>query len=292
MTIPRKKILLFGSQGMLGMDFLYGYEDEFEIIPLSRFHFDLEDTKRIIPEITKYAPHAIVNASAWTEVDKAENPRFQDSVRRVNIDAAGEMAKSSESLGIPFIHISTDYVFSGTEKSESFGESSKKHPLNFYGKTKSEGEDAALAGSKNTYILRTAWLYGEYGPNFVARMIHLSRKHEEVRVVDDQFGNPTWTRPVADTIALLIRDSGKEYSPGIYHAVSEIGDTPPSWFDFASKIYEFLEIKREIVPVKAVEFVSPSKRPASSVLMNTKLPPLPRWEEMLRSFLSLSHKPQ
>ncbi len=277
-----KKILLFGAQGMLGMQFVYDYEDTFEIIPLDQGHLDLEHTSFIIPEIEKYTPHAVINAAAWTAVDKAENSKFQESIQKINIDAPRAMARGCKKLDIPFFHVSTDFVFSGQSKEAKFLEDDVKHPINFYGKTKSDGEDAALSAWEKTYIIRTAWLYGPYGPNFVIRVLQLAKKREALKIVNDQFGNPTWSKYVAKVIADFIHTP---QAPGIYHAVSEVGDIPPSWHDFADQIFRITGQSITMNPVPSNKFEQAAERPLSSVLLNTKLPQLPSWQDMLQEFL-------
>lgn len=280
-----KKILVFGSHGMLGMQFVYDHETQFEIIPLSRFHIDLQDTELIVPEILHYAPDAVVNCSGWTAVDKAENPRFHDIATSINTHAPHQMAIGCQELQIPFFHISTDFVFGGQTPDASFAEDDQTHPLNFYGTTKRDGEHAVLDQYSGAYVIRTAWLYGQYGSNFVGRIKHLGKKRPEVRVINDQFGSPTSTKYVAQTIANLIHHPD-QYSPGIYHAVSQTDPTPPSWYDLAHKTFEILNIKTPLIPISTSEFPTPATRPTSSVLKNTRLPCLPKWENMLEEFLS------
>jgi len=281
----KTRVLLFGSQGLLGAQFLYDHEEEFEIIPLARFHLDLLETEPIQGEVVKWKPDVVVNCAGWTAVDKAENPRFPEAVTTLNVTAPEEMALACKKLKIPFFHLSTDFVFGGENKETSFAEDAPKNPLSFYARSKAEGEDAVLAAYAGTSIVRTAWLYGMYGGNFVTRVRQLAKSEREVRIVNDQYGNPTWAKYVGQSLALLIRDAGAKYAPGIYHAVSEVGNTPPSWYDFAAKIFSLKPVKTPLFPITSAEFEAAAVRPISSVLQNTKLPQLPKWDEMLTEYL-------
>ncbi|MBI5414411.1 dTDP-4-dehydrorhamnose reductase [Candidatus Peregrinibacteria bacterium] len=293
----KTSLLLFGSNGMLGKEFFEAYKKDFEIIPVSLDDLDLRETEKILPKILKISPNAILNSAAWTDVEKAENPEVREDVFRLNRDAPREMAKACGKLNIPFFHVSTDFVFAGGKeitnyklRITNFSENSEKNPLNIYGQSKSEGENAAMREWEKTYIVRTAWLYGKFGRNFVEKIIQRSGQQSavssQIPVVNDQFGNPTWTKYVAKTLEMLIRDNGEKYTPGIYHAVSEVGETPPSWYDFAVKIFEYSNMDVHVKAISSAEFPSKVKRPVSSVLKNTKLSKLPTWEEMISEYLS------
>ena len=235
----------------------------------------------------------IINCAAYTGVDKAENDT--ENCRRLNTEAAGNVACVANKTGASLVHISTDYVFNG-RGNRPYTEEDATDPVNFYGLTKRDGEEMVLIENKNTYILRTSWLYGSYGKNFVLSMINLMREQETIRVVNDQWGSPTWTRDLAEAIITFLKtaDAGKPAPLGIYHFSSE-GEI--CWFDFAKEILNqgqalgILKKNCELVPCTSIEFTSIAKRPPYSVLDKSKMRAvlnvnIPLWNKSLNYFLS------
>lgn len=236
----------------------------------------------------------IVNCAAYTAVDKAESEA--DKARALNADGPENVARLAKKLSVPLIHISTDYLFDGTASSP-ITEDSPISPIGVYGKTKALGEKAVLDAADDFYILRTAWLYGFHGKNFVYTMIRAMNSRESVRVVSDQRGTPTNCRTLSSVIAGIIgrRLDGGKVAGGVYN-VTDGGET--TWFGFAEEI--FSEGKKSglitnggcvISPCSTEEYPTPAKRPAYSVLDKSKIQRelgivLPDWTESLRSFLN------
>ncbi|MCM1320697.1 MAG: dTDP-4-dehydrorhamnose reductase [Bacteroides sp.] len=236
----------------------------------------------------------IVNCAAYTAVDKAEDEI--DAARRLNTDGPRNIAAAAKKTGAKLIHISTDYVFDGSA-SVPYTEDTEKCPASVYGETKAAGEDAVLALlPESSYIIRTAWLYGYDGKNFVYTMTRAMNEYDSRMVVDDQRGTPTFAKDLADVILRIIKSEQNDalVPAGIYHC-TDIGNI--SWFDFASEIYRLGREKKlitsecEIIPCKTNQFPTKAKRPAYSVLSKEKIQKalgitLPHWQESLDAFMS------
>ena len=236
----------------------------------------------------------IVNCAAYTAVDKAESD--VDFARKLNADGPRNIARLAKKLGVPFLHISTDYVFDGTASSP-ISEDAPIKPIGVYGETKAEGEKSISEETSDFYILRTAWLYGFSGKNFVYTMIRAMNSHESVKVVNDQKGTPTNCVTLAGVILKIIenRADGENVPNGIYH-VTDLGEI--TWFDFTKEIFAqgvecglVTNTKCVINPCTTEEYPTPARRPAYSVLDKTKIQwtlgiQLPGWKESLRGFLN------
>lgn len=234
----------------------------------------------------------IVNCAAYTAVDKAESET--EKARALNADGPRNIARLAKKLGVPFIHISTDYVFGGTASSP-ISEDTPIEPIGVYGATKAEGENAVAEETSDFYILRTAWLYGWSGRNFVYTMIRAMNTHESVKVVNDQKGTPTNCVTLSNVILKIIekRTKGEEVPNGIYH-VTDLGET--TWFGFTNEIKK-QSLEKGILtnrdcavnPCTTDEYPTPAKRPSYSVLDKTKVQEtlgirLPEWKESLAGF--------
>jgi dTDP-4-dehydrorhamnose reductase len=237
-------------------------------------------------------PDVVLNAAAYTAVDKAESDL--EKAHLINAAAPGAMAEAAKEIGALMIHYSTDYVFDGTKTTPYF-ETDAPNPLGAYGRTKLDGDEAVRAAGVNHLIFRLCWVYGARGQNFMLTMQKLARERETLRVVADQFGCPTWSRLIAETTtqALLqvVRAKDPAVFTGTYHLAST-GST--SWHGFASRIIELMPESerrcREVTPIASSEYPTPAKRPAHSVLDCSKLKQtfglqLPDWEESLRLVL-------
>ncbi|GHV82861.1 NAD(P)-dependent oxidoreductase [Spirochaetia bacterium] len=229
----------------------------------------------------------IVNCAAYTAVDKAEDDI--DACRMLNAAGAGNIAKAAKTLNAMLIHISTDYVFDG-RSNKPYKEDDPKNPTGVYGAAKFEGENAVLNNCPDSYIIRTAWLYGRYGKNFVQTMVALMNSRTEINVVNDQKGCPTWTQDLCGAIVSIIQNKPDF---GVYHYTNEDVCT---WFEFAAAIYkagrEFGIIKNQclVKPCTSAEYPSKVTRPAYSVLDKTKIKAalniqIPGWKESLLEYL-------
>lgn len=285
-----KKILITGSKGQLGSS-LKSAEDS---ITNSNIHFtdidktDLVNAKQVHDLINDIKPDYFINCAAYTAVDRAESDI--ENAYKVNSEAVKNIADAAPlSPGMKFIHISTDFVFRGNRNSP-YEESAEPDPVSVYGKSKRQGELYAL-----TYplaaVIRTSWLYSEYGGNFVKTILRLAEEKEEIKVVNDQTGTPTWASDLASAIISILNntDEGEDYFiPGIYH-YSNSGSC--TWYDFACEIKKFKNLDIKIAPVSTAEFPLPAKRPQYSVLNLDKIKKtyrlaIPGWQESLMKCLN------
>lgn len=274
-----KKILLTGSNGMLGQDLSAILEDEgYEVIETDIATLDITNSEQIKKVLDEYNPDCVVHCAAYTNVDGAETDL--ETATLVNVKGTENLAKVCAVKDITLVYISTDYVFDGTKK-EAYLPIDETNPLNNYGKTKLEGEKAVQKYCKKYYITRTSWLYGHHGKNFVETMISLADK-PELKVVDDQIGCPTWTVELSNGIAQLLEDEA-EY--GIYHICGS-GET--SWYGFAKEIFKLIGEKGKEVnlkPCKTEDFPRPAKRPKHSAMNNNGI--CRNWKAALKDYINL-----
>jgi dTDP-4-dehydrorhamnose reductase len=283
------KILIVGASGQVGWELCRALPAVGEVIALSRAELDLCRADDIRRTLRAVRPHIVVNAAAHTAVDKAESE--PDLAREVNAVAPGVMADELRDTGGVLVHYSTDYVFDG-RKAAPYDEDDEPSPLNVYGASKLEGERAVQAAGGRYLILRTSWVYGARGSNFLLSMLNLFRTREELRIVNDQIGAPTWSRWLAQSTAqileqwLAVDSTAPRELSGIYH-ITAAGNT--SWFGFASAIRELRSNARQpvLLPIPSVAYPAPARRPANSVLSNGKLERTfgvapPSWQQLLR----------
>lgn len=286
------QILLTGAAGQLGHDLQPALATLGEVLPIGRDELDLSQPEQVRATIRDWRPRAIVNAAAYTAVDKAESET--DLANTINGTTPTVMAEVAQELDIPLIHISTDYVFDG-QKNTPYLEDDAPNPVGAYGKSKLLGENGVRQACDRHLILRTAWVYGVGGKgNFVKTMLRLGNERDELRVVVDQVGTPTWTGDLAAAIAQLLLGLLQEtIAPGIYHYTNS---GAISWYDFAVAIFEEaaaldmpLTVQR-VIPITTAEYPTPAKRPAYSVLSGKKVSAAlgtipPHWRSALRAML-------
>jgi len=272
--------LVTGASGMLGHDLTALLRSSgADVTPLDHSQLDITDAAAATAAVASIGPDIVVNCAAWTAVDEAE--AHEDEALAVNGDGAANLAAACASTGARLVLPSTDYVFSGTGTTP-YAEDDPTGPRTAYGRTKLAGEQAVLRMLPDAgYVLRTAWLYGEHGPNFVRTMIRLEAARETVAVVDDQHGQPTWTTDVAQQILRLLEAGAK---PGIYHATST-GQT--TWLGLARAVFGLLGADPgRVRPISSADLARPAPRPAYSVLGHRAsdragLAPLPDWRDAL-----------
>lgn len=277
MSTPQNlRYLVTGARGMLGSDLLEALFGR-EVTVLGRADLDVTDREAVFSAVAGH--DVVINAAAYTAVDAAETD--EEAARAVNGTAAGLLGEATASTGAKLVQVSTDYVFDGTATTP-YAESTPLAPVSAYGRTKAEGERLAReANPDGTYIVRTAWLYGQHGPNFAKTMLRLASTHDTVSVVDDQVGQPTWTLDLAEQIVRLV-DS--DAPAGVYHGTN---GGRASWFDFARAVFETAGLDADRVePTDSSSFVRPAPRPAFSVLGHDAwtaagLAPLRPWDEAL-----------
>ncbi|MDP3332839.1 MAG: dTDP-4-dehydrorhamnose reductase [Methylococcaceae bacterium] len=287
------KILLTGSQGQVGWELARTLLPLGEVVAANRDQADLSDLDGLRRSIRSIKPDIIVNAAAYTAVDKAETD--QDQAFLINGQAAGVLAEEAAICGALLIHYSTDYVFDGS-KTGAYLEGDQTNPLNVYGQSKLAGEQAIQASTADFLILRTTWVYAARGNNFVKSMLRLAQEREELNIVADQIGAPTWARLIAESTAHILRQAQQERQQGVFKSgiynLTSTGET--SWHGFAEKIIELakqqdgLSIKAQRVnPIPTSAYPLPATRPANSRLSTQRLQKhyqlaLPPWETALQ----------
>ncbi len=279
--MKRPVILVTGAAGQLGFELARLLPAHGEVQALDRAALDLTDAEAIVAAMRRIKPQIIVNAAGYTAVDRAESePALADAV---NARAPAVLAGEAKRLGALLIHYSTDYVFDGTS-GEPYHEEDRTQPLNVYGDSKLAGERAVVATGVAHLILRTSWIYGWHGQNFLLTMRRLAATRDELRVVADQFGVPNWSRVLAEATASLVGRGAAALAAksGIYHLS---GHGRASWFDFARAIFDPSDRPR-VVPITTAEYPTPARRPASAVLATDKFEQafglvLPDWRETL-----------
>jgi dTDP-4-dehydrorhamnose reductase len=272
------KVALTGAEGMLGHDLRKIFSDA-EIIPFTLHTLDITVLDDVIKKIGEVKPDFLIHAAAFTDVDRCEAE--PEKAYLVNGVGARNVVMACEEIKCPIVYISTDYVFDGSKKGP-YDEWDETNPINQYGLSKLMGERYVASLTNRFYIVRTSWLYGKNGKNFVETVLRLLSERETIEVVNDQVGSPTFTLDLAIKLKEVI---GKGY--GTYH-ITNSGSC--SWYDFAVMIASKKGIKRQIIPTTTERFNRPAKRPANSVLGNTMLrlegiSPLRHWEEALDAYL-------
>lgn len=290
----RPTILLLGANGQVGWELRRTLAPVGNLVAGSLAgdcgpRVDLADPRSLSNLIQETAPDAVVNAAAYTAVDRAEGEA--ELAQRINADAPGMLGGLLLARGVPIVHYSTDFVFDG-KSDRPYREDDQPRALSVYGETKLSGERALMATGANAIVFRTSWVYGVHGHNFLLTMLRLFREKDELRVVDDQIGAPTWSRMLAEVTAQVLHrvlsgalEAGR--IKGIYH-VTGAGQT--SWYGFAHTILELSGLDCRLLPIPSSEYRSPARRPAYSVLDNAKLwdtfgLALPDWEVSLRQCL-------
>ena len=269
------KILIIGASGQLGQDCKERLAARHELLCLDRPEIDITDLESIRRHVNAFRPDAVVNCAAYTRVDGAESD--EAVCHRVNAEGPINIALALAGTDAALIHISTDYVFDGSKPlGQSYTEEDIPCPVSAYGRTKLAGEDPVLAYEHGA-VLRTAWLYGEHGNNFLRTMLRLSRKPGPIRVVNDQHGSPTWSGSLARQIEHLL----DHFRPGLYHATSQGSCT---WYDLTKRFFAAAGIDHEVLPISTADYPTPASRPANSVLENQALKRagidvMPSWEE-------------
>ena len=278
------KILMTGARGMLGRDLLPLLSAKHEVLGKDIQDFDITDRKRVQEEIAACRPDVVIHAAAYTDVDGCETKR--DLAFAVNGEGALHVALGCAHVGSRMIHLSTDYVFDG-ESGIPYPEGSPPHPLNVYGESKLQGELYIPKVLENYLIIRTAWLYGRHGKNFIDTILRLAGQQDELRVVNDQKGSPTFTKDLSQAMGRLV----EEETRGVLHVTNSGSCT---WFEFAQKVLDLNpspDRKSRVIPISSTELARPARRPANSVLDCSRFEQITgfrmrSWEEGLKEYLS------
>ena len=287
------KILLTGANGQVGWELTRTLLPLGEVFAPNRLQADLSDLDGLRRTVQRIKPDVIINAAAYTAVDKAESE--QDLAFLINAEAPGVLAEEAQKNGTLLIHYSTDYVFDGT-KNQTYTEDDTTNPLNVYGLSKLAGEKAIQTSGADHLILRTTWVYAARGHNFLKSILRLAAEREELKIVADQIGAPTWARLIAETTAHVLRQSMLERLEGDFHSdlynLTSTGET--SWYGFAQAIIEFAReqsnqpLKNRVInPIPTSDYPLPAKRPANSRLSTARLEQhfglaMPPWETAMK----------
>lgn len=290
------KVLVTGVGGQLGYDVMNELANRdiqcigTDILPESKIfenyvQLDITDAEAVFNAINDIKPDAVIHCAAWTAVDAAEDEENKSKVKAINENGPLNLAKACKAVDAKMINISTDYVFDGQGVTPWNPDSKEYAPINYYGETKLGGELAVSRTLEKYFIVRIAWVFGKNGKNFVKTMLNVGRTHDEVRVVNDQIGTPTYTYDLARLLVDMILTD--KY--GYYHVTNEGGYI--SWYDFTCEIYKLAGLNTKVIPVTTKEYgLSKAKRPANSRLDKSKLTengykPLPDWKDALERYL-------
>ena len=274
------RVLVTGSGGMLGRAVAAAATRlGHDVVALTRSDLDIGDAGHVQRVLGAAEPRAVVNCAAWTDVDGAETAEAQATA--INGGAAGILAHACAEIDARIVHVSTDYVFDGA-KTEPWVESDPVGPIGAYGRSKLAGERAVAEAGPAHAIVRTAWLFGAGGKNFVDTMLTIGAQRDEVSVVTDQVGSPTWTGHLAEALVELAEREG---DTGVFHAA---GAGACSWYDLAVEVFDQAGVDCRVVPTTAAEFKRPAPRPAFSVLGSERpeTPVLPPWQDGVAGYLS------
>ena len=259
------KILLTGKNGLLGRDCLEVFQDRHDVLAVDIKELDIAAAAQVEEAVARFHPTALVNCAAYTQVDLAETER--DEAFRGNVTGPRNLALSAARRGALLVHISSDYVFDGLKPPPNpYLEDDPTGPLSWYGRTKLEGELAIRGAGCRSIIVRTAWLYGRHGPNFLKKILKLALSPQvpELKVVNDQFGSPTWSYRLAQQLLRLLEGGGQ----GLYHASAEGYCT---WFELARRFLDRLGVAKPLRPCPTSDYPTPAVRPLNSILENRRL---------------------
>ena len=269
------KVLVTGANGMLGQDLCTILEDlDYEVIETDINNLDIINELLTHKVMSNEKPDVVIHCAAYTNVDKAEE-EFEQA-KLINVVGTENVAKACAKNDAILVYVSTDYIFDG-KKQAPYEVDDKPNPINNYGLTKFQGEEVVKKYCKDYYIARTSWLYGHHGKNFVETMI-AHKNDENLKVVNDQIGCPTWTVELANGIIKML----EEFEYGTYHIC---GSGQTSWYEFAKEIFEYLDISVNLQPCKTEDYPRPAKRPQYSAMNNHKI--CRNWKQALHDYLDL-----
>ncbi|KFC33129.1 dTDP-4-dehydrorhamnose reductase [Lacticaseibacillus rhamnosus] len=279
------KILITGAQGQLGTELRHLLDAHgITYRATDAKDLDITDEAAVNQYFADYQPDVVYHCAAYTAVDKAED-EAKALNQLVNVDGTRNLAKAAAKVDATLVYISTDYVFDGDSK-EIYTVDDQPAPRNEYGRAKYEGEQQVQKYLKKYYIIRTSWVFGEYGHNFVYTMLNLAKTHKELTVVDDQYGRPSWTKTLAEFMTFAV-DQHLDY--GIYHLSN---DNSCNWYEFASAILADKDVT--VKPVSSAEYPQKAWRPRHSILDLSKTKAtgfkIPTWQDALKDFLKIADK--
>lgn len=275
------KIMVVGSRGMLGTDLMQALASH-NLLGLDLPEMDITNARQCRAGVMDFRPDVIVDTAAMTNVDSCES--HEEEALRVNGQGTGNLAAAAHAAGALMVYYSTDYIFDGT-KTDGYLEEDAPNPLSVYGKSKLRGEEFVRSLCAEHLILRTSWLFGRNGKNFIRTIVDIAREGQPLRVVDDQRGSPTYTRDLAPYTLAMVEAGCR----GTYHVTNSGSCT---WYELALRAVEWAAVPGAcVVPVKTHEFPRPAPRPACSILAHARLaregfPPMRAWQEAVRDYIT------
>lgn len=275
------EILITGATGQLGSE-LRNLLDERNVAydAFDSHGLDITDEETVMKKVEELQPKVIYHCAAYTAVDNAED-QYKAANWQVNETGTQNIAQAAKKVGALLVYVSTDYVFDGTNPGE-YKEDDPTNPKNEYGKAKLAGEEIVKQTLDNYYIVRTSWVFGKYGRNFVYTMLRLAKDHDRLTVVNDQFGRPTWTRTLAEFVTYLVDNKS------LYETYQLSNDDSCSWYEFAKEILADKDV--EVAPVTSKEYPQKAYRPRHSIMSLEKAKAtgyeIPTWQEALKEFMS------
>ena len=279
------KVLVTGAKGLLGSDVMDALKKRGHLaVGVDIQELDITERDKVLALVEREKPDAVIHCAAWTAVDAAEEEANKEICHRINVDGTRFVAEACKAVGAKMLYLSTDYVFDGQGSRPWEPDDPVSVPLNYYGLTKYEGEQAIVKNIRNYFIVRIAWVFGVNGKNFVRTMVTLGKNHDQLTVVNDQIGTPTFTYDLARLLVDMIETD--KY--GYYHVTNE-GDYI-SWYDYACEIFRQTGQEVKVVPVSSAEYGAQAVRPFNSRMNRSRLkergfPPLPDWKDALRRYL-------
>lgn len=288
--MSKKKVLVTGARGQLGNKISELLSMKYELILTDVDSLDITDKHSTEKFITEKKPEIVIHGAAYTKVDLAEDEEML--CFKINAEGTKNIAQAANKVGATLFYISTDYVFDGQKKAP-YLETDRVNPLSVYGKTKLEGEKYIEKFCKKYYIIRVSWLFGELpenhpGTNFVETMLKLAKDRDELNIINDQIGSPTYTGDLVKTIAKIVDAGGQPLPYGLYHFS---GKNPCSWYDFSAEIFKQANTAIKLNPIPSSQYPQKAKRPAYSYLDKEKIEkavqsPVRDWKEMLHDYLN------
>lgn len=283
------EVLVTGGKGQLGLSIkiIKKKYPELNFVYTDFDELDITDFKQVSKYFQNNSFDYCINCAAYTDVDKAEEE--QEQAEKINSIGAKNLAEICKDNNTTLIHISTDFVFEG-RRHKAYSEKDSTNPISVYGSTKLKGEHYVANINPKHFILRTSWLYSEYGKNFMRTMLKLAEERDELNIVEDQKGTPTYAADLAGVIVEIIVSKNKNY--GLYHYSNE---GIASWYDFAKAIFEINQVNIKVNPIRTEEYPTPAKRPSFSVLDKTKIKntlkiDIPYWKDSLKTALDNYHE--
>lgn len=277
------KVLVVGNLGMLGTDLMEAFAVHHHVLGVDREEVDITDASRCARYLGEIRPEVVVNAAALTNVDYCED--HKDEAFLINGEGAGHLAQATAAIGSEFMHFSTDYIFDGL-KEEPYSERDRPNPRSIYGMSKLRGEELVRANHPNPLIIRTSWLFGLHGKNFIRTILDAAREGTQLRVVNDQKGSPTYSKDLAARTVRMARSKCR----GLYHLTNQGSCT---WYELAVQTVLWAGLTGiEVVPVTTAEYRRPAPRPANSVLDNARLrlegmPLMRPWQAAAQEYIRL-----